>query len=60
MNTEQEKYLEALHKAHELKKAIDDLKPETKERLFKDLFQVATMQELRNRLWAELHNHGMI
>ena len=60
MKTEQEKYLDALHKAYEFKNALDDLKPETQERLFKDLLQVSTLQELNARICAILRNRGMI
>ena len=46
MKTEEEKYLEAFHKALDLKKAMDDLKPESKQRLINELVQIASFQQL--------------
>ena len=60
MRTEQEKYLDALHKAHEFKKALDDLKPETRERLFRALLGVSTMQEVVTKLCEMFTNHGKL
>lgn len=45
MKTEQEKYIDALHKALDLKNALDDLTDESKMRLLKELCEIAGMQQ---------------
>ena len=45
MKTEQEKYVDALHKILDLKKALEDLTPESKERLFRELLGIAGIQQ---------------
>ena len=46
MKTEEEKYREAFHKALDLKKAMDDLKPESIQRLINEMAQIASFQQL--------------
>jgi len=60
MKTEQEKYLDALHKAIDFKKALDELQPENQKKLFQDLLGVASIQEVRVRLWAMMEYYGKI
>lgn len=54
MKTEEEKYREAFHKALDLKKAMDDLKPESKQRLINELVQIASFQQF----WDSMHRHS--
>ena len=60
MKTEQEKYLDAFHKACELRKAINDLRPETRRRLLRELFQISTVEELQARICSEFQNYGKL
>lgn len=46
MMSEQEKYLDALQKTYELKKALDDLNPESRVRLFEEVTEAAGFQQL--------------
>ena len=55
MKTEQEMYLEALHKAIDFKKALDELRPENQKRLFQELLGVASIQEVHARLCAMIN-----
>lgn len=55
MKTENEKYLEAMHKAIDFKKALDGLQPENQKRLFQELLGVTSMQEIYARLCAMLN-----
>lgn len=56
MKTEQEKYFEAKYKAIDFLKALNELQPENKMRLFQELLGVTSMQEIYARLCAML-NH---
>lgn len=50
MKTEQEKYTDAMQKAMELKKAIDDMAKETKVRFAQDVVQATGMQQMVSEL----------
>ena len=50
MKTEQEKYIEAVHKVHELKKSFDEMLPETKVKFLQDIVKATGTQHLLNEL----------
>ena len=56
MKTEEEKYLEAVHKVHELKKSFDEMLPETKAKFLQDIAQATGIQHLLNELQKYLSN----
>lgn len=56
MKTEQEKYLEAVHKVHELKKIFDEMFPETKAKFLQDIVQTTGIQRILNELQNYLSN----
>lgn len=58
MKSEEEKYLETVHKAHEFVKAFGELKPESQQRLIQEIMCAASLQEVIYRMQAFMMNNN--
>lgn len=60
MMTEQQKYLDALRKAEDLKKAFEELSPASKVQLAKDVLQVTSFQEAIKKIKMIFQYNGWL